>query len=271
MGLLEKVPAGGAEGMLSNLTSLVEKGGGDNISSALSSLSLGTGGNAASAFLTNKLGFDIKPLIAAGAPLLLGQLKKLSTDNSLDADGIAKMLKTDAKAFDESGSPEAKLVNEAWDFGAKAADIRGKFNDTEWSSIRKAPLAAAAAVIMASPNKFSGGAAELKAFGESMTAEGRKAASGVIAMAFGDGVDVDELAAMAKHVTKGDVMNVLKNAVNAVEAKDPEHAAQFKALLVGTAAKVAEAAKEGGFLGIGGKQVSDAEAAALNEIKAIAK
>jgi hypothetical protein len=274
MGLLEKTPAGGAEGMLSSLTSLTSlagAGGVDSIAGALSNLSLGTGGSAATSLLSNRLGFDIKPLIAAAAPLLLGQLKKLSAEQGLDAHGIARLLKGEARAFDESGSPETALVNEAWDFGAQAAEIRSKFTDTEWSSVRKAPLAAAAAVIMASPNKFSGGGAELRAFGETMTAEGRSAVSSLVSLAFGDGVDLDELAAMAKYVTRADVMNVLKNAVGAVEAKDPAHASQFNDLLVRVAGEVAAAAREGGFLGFGGKQISDAEAAVLDEIRTIAR
>jgi hypothetical protein len=271
MGLLEKTPAGGAEGMLSSLTSLAGAGGVDNIAGALSNLSLGTGGSAATSLLSNRLGFDIKPLIAAAAPLLLGQLKKLSAEQGLDAHGIARLLKSEAKAVDESGSPETALVNEAWDFGAQAAEIRSKFTDAEWSSVRKAPLAAAAAVIMASPNKFSGGGAELRAFGETMTAEGRSAVSGLVSLAFGDGVDLDELAAMAKYVTRADVMNVLKNAVGAVEAKDPAHASQFNDLLVRVAGEVAAAAREGGFLGFGSKQISDAEAAVLDEIRTIAR
>lgn len=51
-----------------------------------------------------------------------------------------------------------------------------------------------------------------------------------------------------------------------LDAKAPEDAAVFKAWLADIARRVAEASKEGGFLGFGGVQVSDAEKATLSEI-----
>jgi hypothetical protein len=51
-----------------------------------------------------------------------------------------------------------------------------------------------------------------------------------------------------------------------VDTKAPGDADAFKAWLCGISQKVAEAAKEGGFLGIGGVRVSDAERATLADI-----
>jgi hypothetical protein len=51
-----------------------------------------------------------------------------------------------------------------------------------------------------------------------------------------------------------------------LDAKAPEDAVAFKAWLGAIAERVAEASKEGGFLGFGGVQVSDAEKATLAEI-----
>jgi hypothetical protein len=48
-----------------------------------------------------------------------------------------------------------------------------------------------------------------------------------------------------------------------LEAKAPEDAPAFKAWLQAIAQRVAEAAKEGGFMGFGGVRVSDAEKATL--------
>jgi hypothetical protein len=53
-----------------------------------------------------------------------------------------------------------------------------------------------------------------------------------------------------------------------LDGKAPEDAAAFKAWLEDLARRVAEAAKEGGFLGFGGVQVSAAEQATLTEISA---
>lgn len=69
-------------------------------------------------------------------------------------------------------------------------------------------------------------------------------------------------------VQKAQLLAGLQAAVAAVDATaTPEEAAQLKQWLYGVGDAVAKAAKEGDFFGIGGKQVSDAEAAVLVEIK----
>jgi hypothetical protein len=69
-------------------------------------------------------------------------------------------------------------------------------------------------------------------------------------------------------VQKAQQMAGLQAAVAAVDATaTPQEAAQLKQWLYGVGDAVAKAAKEGDFFGIGGKQVSDAEAAVLVEIK----
>ena len=67
---------------------------------------------------------------------------------------------------------------------------------------------------------------------------------------------------------KAQLLAGVQAAVVAVDATaTPEEAAQLKQWLYGVGDAVAKAAKEGDFFGIGGKQVSDAEAAVLVEIK----
>jgi hypothetical protein len=51
-----------------------------------------------------------------------------------------------------------------------------------------------------------------------------------------------------------------------ISTKAPEDAAAFKGWLRRISQEVAEASKEGGFLGIGGERVSEAEKATLTEI-----
>jgi hypothetical protein len=71
-------------------------------------------------------------------------------------------------------------------------------------------------------------------------------------------------------VQKARLLAELGTAVAAVDATaTPEEAAQLKQWLYGVGDAVAKAAKEGDFLGFGGKQVSDAEAAVLVEIKGV--
>ena len=56
-----------------------------------------------------------------------------------------------------------------------------------------------------------------------------------------------------------------------LDAKAPADAAAFKSWLQSIAQHTAEAAKEGGFLGFGGVQVSDAEKATVAEISSALK
>ena len=58
----------------------------------------------------------------------------------------------------------------------------------------------------------------------------------------------------------------LREVSEILDAKAPGDAAAFKACLRGISQKVAEASKEGSFLGVGGVQVSDAEKATLADI-----
>ena len=58
----------------------------------------------------------------------------------------------------------------------------------------------------------------------------------------------------------------LRQVAALLAAKAPEDAAPFKAWLAQISQNVAESASEGGFLGFGGVQVSDAEKATLGEI-----
>jgi hypothetical protein len=51
-----------------------------------------------------------------------------------------------------------------------------------------------------------------------------------------------------------------------VAQKSPAEAEEYKRWLVALAQKTAEAAKEGGFLGIGGTRVSEAETSAVSEL-----
>ena len=56
-----------------------------------------------------------------------------------------------------------------------------------------------------------------------------------------------------------------------VDSKAPAEAAGFKVWLKHTAEKVAEASAEGGFMGFGGVQVTDAEKASIAEVASALK
>jgi hypothetical protein len=62
-------------------------------------------------------------------------------------------------------------------------------------------------------------------------------------------------------------IEAVRQAASIVDAKAPIDAAAYKEWLLHISQKVAEASKEGGFLGFGGVAVSDAEKATLSEIR----
>ena len=70
---------------------------------------------------------------------------------------------------------------------------------------------------------------------------------------------------------KAKCIETLRQAGTVVDAKAPDDAAAFKGWLLQISRHVAEASKEGGFLGIGGVPVSDAEKATLKEISSALK
>jgi hypothetical protein len=66
--------------------------------------------------------------------------------------------------------------------------------------------------------------------------------------------------------TKAAIMKALQEAKAAIAAKSPAEADEYTRWVLSVARSVAEASKEGGFLGFGGTKVSEAEAAGLAEL-----
>jgi hypothetical protein len=64
------------------------------------------------------------------------------------------------------------------------------------------------------------------------------------------------------------MLSVIEEALRAVKAKRPVDAAAFREAIVTLGRRVAEGAKEGGFMGIGGTLVSKEEEQALADIAA---
>jgi len=152
------------------------------------------------------------------------------------------------------------------------------FTPEEWTKVLESMMLAGMAVSAADPNglwgtlkeafasksaiaasKFDPGSNELvkAAIADLETTEGRSA--------------IQE--ALRKHVASAKPTEIVQRSLDnlrvvsaILDAKAPGDAAAFKALLRGISQKVAEASVEGGFLGIGGVQVSDAEKATLADI-----
>ncbi len=62
-------------------------------------------------------------------------------------------------------------------------------------------------------------------------------------------------------------LELVKTGIDQVSQGTPGEVAAYKAMILGAAQSTAEATKEGGFLGMGGAQVSAEEQAILDQLK----
>jgi hypothetical protein len=266
--------SGGSTGMLGGLLSAATGqgagGSGDMMSTLLNGL-FGSGALAAiGPTLDKALGFKVSPLIPFVAPLLLSQLRKLTQEQKLDANGVATLLQQEQQRFLAQGGETTTLVKAAMQAGQEAVALKNKFTPEEWMQVRLAPMAAASVVMSASRSGAGGAVQELTAGMKALTdSHSQAAATSLLNVAFDAPFSDAEKELVSAKAPKEKLMATLKEAASLVASKSPTEAAAYRQLVVTVATKVAEAAKEGGFLGFGGKQVSDAEKAALAEISAV--
>jgi hypothetical protein len=161
---------------------------------------------------------------------------------------------------------------------------RAAYTDEEWATLVGAPVAVIAAVIGASPNGPVGIAQEIgaavKAFEQA--AEERRDNPLIAALlltlkdrfeAFTGKAPEDAATAQVDVFALGsDAERAMASVRSAAELlahrAPPELAAEVRAWLLELADAVAAAAAEGGFMGIGGEQVSDDERAVIARIEA---
>jgi hypothetical protein len=157
---------------------------------------------------------------------------------------------------------------------------KASFTTEEWNQLLESVMMAGMAVTASAPSGLfglikeslaTGGAlAEVKAdvgsnelikavVADYGTSEGRTAARDSLTA---------ELRGSKTTDIKAKALASLRETAALLDAKAPEDAAAFKAWLQRIGQRVAEASKEGGFLGFGGVQVSEAEKATLGEIVA---
>ena len=271
--LLKTLPQDtGTFGEFGSLTSLISNlfSGGPTGNSMLSSL-LGPGANAIGGALTKALGFNVMPLLGMVAPALMGLISKAVQTDKLDANGLAELLKREATQF--SGNPAnaatMKLVNEAMAAGDKAATVVGSYG-ADWNKVAAAPVAALMAVSSSDLDGPFDTMKEVKA-AQSALLEATKAApaGSVLAAAFGGGLTESALKSVREMAKDRDALTrMIADATAAVKQRSPGELDAFKAAIRSIGKATAEAAKEGGFLGIGGTLVSDEEKAALAKIEA---
>jgi hypothetical protein len=147
------------------------------------------------------------------------------------------------------------------------------FTTEEWATFSKAPFLISLAIGVADASGPFGmvkeGAALARAVQGALDGSSGEVAKQVASTMKENRPKTADLVGDAK--TPADVgtnaTEALKSAVALVASKDAAEATSFKTWLADMAQHVAEAAKEGGFLGIGGTAISADEQKALDAIK----
>jgi len=151
------------------------------------------------------------------------------------------------------------------------------FTPAEWSEILESTMLAGIAISAADPSGLWGTLKEALATRSALASAKAVAPSELIAAVLID-LETHEgqstvQEAMRKHVTGAKPAEIVHNSLESLretsailDEKAPAEAAGFKIFLLGISQKVAEACSEGAFLGFGGKKVSDAEKATLEDI-----
>lgn len=268
-GLLGGLLGGGAgsstAGMPDIAGALLGTSAAGNPLAGLINSAFGSGIGAIGRTLSKTLGFDVTPLLVAGLPMLLGILKKSAKAQNLDHAGVARLLQTENEAFMQSGSPQAKMVQSALDVGKQARSLRGNFSDTEWATVRNAPLAVASLITAASGT--GGTAAELAAIAATAGELSNAAAPvSVLGMCFEENYSKGDLEKVTAGMPHAAAVAAINSAMHLVAAKSPSEVDAFKKMLLQVGKDVAGATKQGGFLGFGGKKITEAEAAALRDL-----
>ena len=151
---------------------------------------------------------------------------------------------------------------------------KDKFSPEEWNILLRTPMLASYAVVGSDPSKQEGFIQEMSAVADAIIEGGQGATKDSLLGAVVADIVAnagDDKRGQTEKLSVGDVKGrALENcrAVAALlrEKASPEEAQDYKNWVVRVAHRVAEAAKEGSFMGFGGAQVSGNEVEAINEI-----
>lgn len=154
---------------------------------------------------------------------------------------------------------------------------KADFTQQEWESLMEAPVLAGLYISLASPS-LAGSIGESMAVAKTIVATVKQGTSDALLGALLADLQNRDTAKLARpelntrkpDEVKQEVVTDLRHAMQIAEQKaSPAEKQGFGQWLYEVAENVANASKEGGFLGMGGVRVSDAEKAALAELAGI--
>lgn len=247
-------------GNLSGFLGSFEAGSGSDVLTRL----FGPESRVVTSTIKDATGFDITPIAAMAGPLLLGMLNSTAQKEGLDTNGIVKLLTKEARSFDRQKNESAVLVDEVLGKVDEVRKLKGTFSPGDWATVSNAPLAAATLVIAASPSSDKKTVQEMEAAIASIdeSAAGASATS-LIAALYHNGTDK----LTAEGIT--DAMASVKSAADLVKQRAPAEYATYSKILLNAAYAAAEAVKEGGFLGMGGRKVTEAEQGVIDRLSGV--
>lgn len=154
--------------------------------------------------------------------------------------------------------------------------VKEKFTPDEWAVLLRQPMLASYAVAGSDPSGKEGFIQEMAAVADALVEGGERAAKDSLVAAV-----VADIVANAQDDRRGptEKLSVSEARARAIEnaraaaallkeKAGEEDAGNYKTWVIRVAHRVAQAAKEGGFLGFGGEQVSGKEVEVINEIGA---
>lgn len=145
---------------------------------------------------------------------------------------------------------------------------KAAFNAEEWSTVVEAPALVALRVVAADRG---GTIRESLSLGRAY-AEARSDGPGLFGEIVSSAPQVDPSELKDPGALPQRAESAVREALALLEQKaTPEEVEAYRDFLLKVAETVARAHKEGGFLGIGGKEISESEQAALDEITALVR
>ena len=159
--------------------------------------------------------------------------------------------------------------------------VQERFTPEEWQDVVSGPVHAGMMIAFTQPQGPAGLAHEMKAIHDATVtgvinspSELIREVGAVLAREKGAGGEADQMKAsaqQAKDHSQGDpqafYLGKITQAAALVSQKAPADATAYRQWLVECAEKTAQAAKEGGFFGIGGTHVTPRETAAIDRLK----
>ena len=271
--LLKMLPTDG-DGILGSLGNIGSMLGGlmnAGSSSGILSTVLGSGSNAIAARLSKATGFNVTPLLGMLAPALMSIIGKAVKSGGLNGAGLSSLLSNEQKEFSSNpaNANTMSLVDSAMAAGDNASAMIAGYGDA-WHKVTAGPAAVLYMVASADMSGPVGSVKEAKAANEALVAAAHAAEpTSLIAAAFSGGITKDQLTALKTMApNRESLLGVVRESIAAVKSHSPTESKAFNDTLFTVATATANAAKEGGFLGIGGTLVSQDEQQALDTLKA---